>query len=110
MLTSVLFGEFTQASAAKWTAVVGLGILLPASFAYRYSRSRRGPRDVVSEAEVVKVARKSARCPGCNALVLPADAGECLACGRLVKPMESVLIVAAFLAIMVGSILWGIYR
>ena len=56
LLTSLAFGQFGQAGSAMRSAVVGLGILLPASFAYRYWRIRRGPRDVVPESEVVKVA------------------------------------------------------
>jgi hypothetical protein len=110
LLLSIVFGRFSQASGITWMAILGLGTLVLASFAYRYRRLRPGLREVVPEAEVENVARKSTRCPGCGTLVLPDDAGECIACGRLVKPLEAVLTVAAFLALVIGSILWGIYR
>jgi ribosomal protein S27AE len=89
----------------------GTAWVLAVAFALnRYWRlTHSGPR-VIPEEEVLKVAAKSHRCPGCGALVLPADAGECLRCGRIVKPVEALLTVAVFLAVMLGTILWGIYR
>jgi hypothetical protein len=103
-------GEFSSLPSRIQLVVSTAWVVAVALAARRYYRLKHlGPR-VISEEEVLRVTAKTQRCSGCGALVLPADAGECLRCGRIVKPLEALLTVAAFVAVMLGTILWGIYR
>ena len=110
LLMSLLFSQFSQASRLGVAALLGFGGLSLASLAYRNRPLGSWPREAVPEAEIAGLLRKGALCPACGTWVLPADGGECLACGRLVRPLETSLVVVAFLVVMIGSILWGIYR
>jgi hypothetical protein len=105
-----LFGDFARFSTVWRMVTIGIAALLPIIFWWRYRRIGKSQPHGVTEEEVANVVRKSARCRSCGSLVLPEAAGECLQCGRFVKPLEPLLTTALFLALIIGTVLWRVYH
>lgn len=104
------FGDFARLSTAWRMLTIGIAALLPVAFWRHYRRIGTLQAQALTEVEVAKIARRSGRCRGCGSLVLPEAAGECLQCGRFVKPLEPVLTTALFLAVIIGTVLWRVYH
>lgn len=79
------FGDFARLSTAWRIVTIGIAALLPIVFWRRYRRIGTLQPQAPTEAEIAKIAGRSARCSGCGGLVLPEAAGECLQCGQFVS-------------------------
>ena len=93
-----------------WAMIAVIAAIVSVLLLLRYRELGVQPPRAASHDEVIRVAKKSSRCPRCGRLVLPVEQDECLACGALVKPGEAILVMAAVLALIVGTTLWRVYH